>query len=228
MLYITARPTNIEPLPVEDERQVVWNSLQPLVIDQRLLIDQLIPPTYEAFLDMLQTRRYHLIHFDGHGVFAKKCPNCEAMNQSHLTQCAICEDSLADVQPGGFLAFENDKQRVDYVDTSAIENALFGNEVRLVFISACVSATVRGETIFTGVGSGLIRAGVPAVVAMQLPIPVTSATNFAKGFYTSLTQGESIPRAVAEGRRRLFRDGTYFIPTLYLRSTDEEGKLFII
>jgi hypothetical protein len=61
---------------------------------------------------------------------------------------------------------------------------------------------------------------------MQLTIPVEAAISFARGFYTSLAQGEAVPRAVAQGRRRLFRDQAWFIPTLYLRSIDEEGRLF--
>lgn len=228
LLYITARPANVDTLPLDQESQLVRDSLQPLATEGHLILESLTPATYDQLLDELSARDYHIIHFDGHGVFGKKCPKCEAMNQSHLEECAICQDSLVDVQPGGFLAFEDGDGRVDYVDTSALENALFGNQVRLAVISSCVSATVRGETLFSGVGPGLIRAGIPAVVAMQLPIQVKSATNFAKGFYTALTKGESIPRAVAQGRRRLYREGSYFIPTLYLRSTDDEGKLFII
>jgi CHAT domain-containing protein len=73
----------------------------------------------------------------------------------------------------------------------------------------------------------LIRAGVPAVVAMQLSVPVKAAISFAQGFYTALAQGETVPRAVAQGRQRLFRGKTFFIPTLYLRSTDDEGRLFV-
>lgn len=39
-------------------------------------------------------------------------------------------------------------------------------------------------------------------------------------------QGETVARAVAQGRRRLFRDDTWYIPALYLRSQDDEGRLF--
>jgi hypothetical protein len=62
---------------------------------------------------------------------------------------------------------------------------------------------------------------------MQFSVPVEAAVSFARGFYVALAQAETVPRAVAQGRRRLFRDQTWFIPTLYLRSTDDEGKLFV-
>jgi CHAT domain-containing protein len=85
---------------------------------------------------------------------------------------------------------------------------------------------LHGESLFAGLGPGLIRAGVPAVVAMQLAVPDDAAITFARGFYSALAQGEPVPRAVAQGRRRLFRDKTWFIPTLYLRGNDDEGRLF--
>lgn len=227
LLYITARPINLKALPADDERQVVWDSLQTQISSKHLVLDQLRPPTYDQLLDVLGENDYHIIHFDGHGVFAKQCPTCRAMNQSHLLECAICTGSLADVEPCGFLAFEDEDGRVDYVDTFTLENALFDNQVRLAVISACASATVRGETVFGGVGPGLIRTGIPAVVAMQLPITIKSAINFSRGFYTALSQGHNIPKAVVQGRRRLYRDRTYFIPTLYLRSSDDAGQLFV-
>jgi hypothetical protein len=68
---------------------------------------------------------------------------------------------------------------------------------------------------------------VPAVMAMQFSVPVEAAVDFASAFYTGLAQGKTVPRAVAQGRRRLFRDKGWFIPTLYLRSTDDEGRLFV-
>lgn len=231
LLYITARPIdpNLALLPL-DERQMVLQSLQPLTSDGRLTIDELSPPTYEALFDALQANPYHIIHFDGHGIFGKKCPTCASMNLSHLFQCANphCQDSLTDVQPSGFLAFEDDERNVDYVAAPDLEHILFGSEIRLAMIFACVSATVRGESIWSGIGPSLIRAGIPAVAAMQLPIKTSSAVKFAKGFYTSLTQGNTIPRAMAQGRRRLSRNQAYFIPTLYLRSSDEKGELFTV
>jgi len=170
--------------------------------------------------------KYHLIHFDGHGIFARRCPTCDVMHYPHLTTCQKCTLPLDDVPPQGYLAFENSAGDADYVSTEEMENLLLGSEVRLVLLSACQSAVVQGESLFGGLAPGLIRAGVPAIVAMQFSVPVKAAIEFAKGFYGALARGESVPRAVALGRRRLFRSKTWFIPTLYLRSTDDEGRLF--
>ena len=177
-------------------------------------------------LDRIDGANYHLIHFDGHGLFARRCPHCGAMNHAHLTACHSCQTSLADVQPQGFLVFEGDSGKADLVSTEDMENLLLNSQVRLMFLSACKTGVVRGDSLFGGLGPGLIRAGVPAVVAMQFSVPVQATISFAESFYTALARGETVSRAVAQGRRRLFRDNTWFIPTLYLRSQDDEGHIF--
>ena len=88
------------------------------------------------------------------------------------------------------------------------------------------SGTVRGNSLFNGLGPTLIQAGVPAVVATQLPISPEAAREFAKGFYHALAHYKSLATAVNAGRRRLFNTNEWFIPVLYLRSQDEEGHLF--
>jgi hypothetical protein len=227
LLFVAARPQDLAPLPDDTERLAVWNGLESLAETGRLTLDRLDSPTYDALLERLSTADFHIIHFDGHGVFARRCPECLTMNHPHRTTCRACATPLDDVPPQGYLAFEDEFGDADYVSTEAMENLLLGGEVRLFLLAACQSGVVQGESLFGGLGPGLIRAGVPAVVTMQFSVPAEAAIDFARGFYTALTQGETVPRAVAQGRRRLFRDKTWFIPTLYLRSTDDEGRLFV-
>lgn len=227
LLYIAAHPQDLAPLPDDTERLAVWNGLRSLAEAEMLTLDRLDPPTYDALLDQMTAADYHILHFDGHGVFARRCLECATMHSSHLITCRSCDAPLDDVPSLGYLAFEDEYGDADYVSTEAMENLLLGSEARLIFLSACQSAVVQGESLFGGLGPGLIRAGVPAVVAMQLSVSVEAALNFATGFYKALAQGETVPRAVAQGRRRLFRDKTWFIPILYLRSADDEGRLFV-
>jgi len=227
LLYILARPQNLDKLPDDDEQTAVWESLQSLIDPNKLTLDRLDPPTYDALLDRTNDAVYHIIHFDGHGVFARRCPECATMHYPHITTCQSCAALLDAVPPLGYLAFEDSAGDVDYVSTEAMENVLWGSRVRLVVLSACQSGVVRGGSLFGGLAPGLIRAAVPAVVAMQFSVPVGDAVRFAQGFYLALAQGETLPRAVARGRQRLFRRKTWFIPTLYLRSTDDEEQLFI-
>lgn len=227
LLFIAPRPRGLTELPGDAERSAVWESLQPLDRPDGLRLERLEPPTYEALLDRLRGEEYHIIHFDGHGFFARRCPRCGEMLYPHLVTCRQCGASLEGIEPLGYLAFEERDGRVDYVNTEAMENLLVRSEVRLTFLSACQSAVVRGRSLFGGLGPGLIGAGVPSVVAMQFPVSVEAATEFARGFYKALARFETVPRAVAEGRMGLFRSGVWYVPVLYLRSTDEEGRLFV-
>jgi hypothetical protein len=226
LLFIESRPRDLTPLPRESERLTVWNALQSLAATGRLILERLENPTYDALLDRVDSADYHLIHFDGHGVYAKRCPRCGSFNYSHLASCSGCHSPLDEISPRGYLAFEDSAGNADFVSTTDMENLLLNSQVRLIFLSACQTSTVSGISLFGGLGPGLIRAGVPAVVAMQFSVPARTTIRFAESFYRALARGETISRAVAQGRRRLFRESTWFIPTLYLRSQDDEGRVF--
>ena len=79
--------------------------------------------------------------------------------------------------------------------------------------------------LFGGIAPALIQSGIPAVVATQLPISTDVAVKFMQGFYGALARFESVPAAVNAGRVRVLRSREWFIPTLYLRSRDDEGYL---
>ena len=227
LLYITARPTNLTSLPLASERDTALQALQPMVQKGHLHLDELSEPTYDALLDYLDDHTPHILHFDGHGRFARHCARCDTGNYPHLVTCGACGTSLFGA-PQGYLAFEKGAidRSVHWVSSDTLGH-LFGPTLRLAMLSACDSGTVRGETLFGGVAPSLIQAGVPAVVATQLPISPQAATAFAKGFYRALARFQSLPTAVNAGRRRLFSTKEWFIPVLYLRSLDEEGQLFV-
>jgi hypothetical protein len=230
VLYVESRPTDLEPLPVGKEQKTVRAALESLAQDGLLLIEHLSPPTYDALIDRIESAQDHILHFDGHGTVARRCPACDAMNYPHHATCQSsgCGHSLDGVPELGYLAFEygDESREADYVDSKALEHLLYGSAVRVAVLSACRSSEVRGEALFGGAGPALIQAGVPAVVAMQVPITVSATANFMRGFYGALARFESLPAAMTSGRRRLFRGKEWFIPTLYLRSRDDEGHLF--
>jgi hypothetical protein len=230
VLYVESRPTDLAPLPIGSEQAVIRSALESLARDGRLVLERLSLPTYDALLDHIESAQDHILHFDGHGTVARRCPACNAMNYPHHTNCqrSGCGHSLEGVPPLGYLAFEhNDESReVDWVDSRALEHILFNSAVRVAVLSACRGSEARGETLFGGTGPALIQAGVSAVVAMQVPITVPATVKFMQGFYGALARFESLPAAMTSGRRRLFRSQEWFIPTLYLRSQDDEGRLF--
>lgn len=227
LLYVEARPRDLAALPAAQEQAAVWAGLQPLARgDHALLLAQLASPTYDALLQQLDTADYHILHFDGHGLLARRCPNCRSLATAVAAACPSCQAPLDGVEALGYLAFEGPQGAADFVSTVEMENLLAARGVRLVFLSACESGALAGDSLFGALGPGLVRAGVPAVLAMQLAVPAASTVDFAASFYAALARGEPIARAVAQSRRRLFRAGTWFIPALYLRSQDDEGRLF--
>lgn len=223
LLYITARPNDLSKLPSDTESQTTRQALHPLENSNQLQVDDLSHATYDTLLDYLDDHTPHILHFDGHGRFSRQCHVCGAFYYSHLLRCETCGVDLP--EPQGYLAFEKEDGTVNWI-SSQILGHLFGSSLRLAVLSACYSGVVRGETLFGGIGPALIQAGVPAVVATQLPITVGSANRFAKGFYRALARYESLATAVNAGRRRLFNTKEWFIPVLYLRSQDDEGHLF--
>jgi hypothetical protein len=231
LLYIQSRPSGLSALAT-NEQMTSRKALSQLEAEQLLKLDVLARPTYEALLDYLETNAVHVLHFDGHGAFARQCPKCRSMNYPHQTQCqaqksgTICGQEIGGVEPRGYLAFENTAGQVEWISSEVLGNLLYNRPLRLAVLSACRSGGVGGDTLFGGVAPALIQAGIPAVVSTQLPISVDAASRFMQGFYHALARFESVPAAMNAGRIRVIQTNEWFIPTLYLRSKDDEGCLF--
>ena len=84
-----------------------------------------------------------------------------------------------------------------------------------------------GSVTFAGVAAALVEGGLPAVIAMQLPITDRAALSFSGALYRGLSQGWSVDSAVALGRTvlRFELDSPEWItPVLFMRVSD--GRLF--
>ena len=165
-----------------------------------LVVSTLTPPTYDALLERLEAEpKPHIVHFDGHGLV-------EGGTSSICLQTA--------------------DGRCDPVDADALQNVLYGR-IALVVLNACQTSAVDTSmaTVFGAMAPALIQTGIPAVVGMQFPIADRSAIRFTEAFYGAIARGETLTRAMSAARRWLYREGTWHIPTLYLRTNDPEGVL---
>lgn len=228
LLYLQARPADQPALPAA-EQAAAREALAALVREGLLHVEAPAAATWDALLDAIESQPVHILHFDGHGIFGRLCPACGAPNAPRAARCgaAGCGQPLEAVAPQGYLAFERPDGGTHLVGSERLGALLYNSPVRLALLSACWSGAVGGETLFGGVGPALLQAGVPAVVATQLPIGVEAAVRFAQGFYKALGRFETLPAAVDAGRLRLLDTDEWFIPVLYLRSTDDEGRLFV-
>jgi hypothetical protein len=178
----------------------------------------------------------HVLHFDGHGIFGKRCVNqeCRTMHKGIKTErCSKCKQKLPEAE--GYLVFEDGKGGPDYVRASSIGRLLrttaisetdYHHEICLVVLSACQSGmALNGDSVFNGVAQSLISHQVPAVVAMQYSVRADAACRFAEQFYRALSRKNSLSIALTHGRDAMLEGNgnQWFRPVLYLRWRDNEG-----
>jgi hypothetical protein len=176
----------------------------------------------------------HVLHFDGHGFFGKRCneAGCRKAYKQCTTQCE-CGSLLG--EPQGYLVFEQLDGTADYISAQELGELLGNLERReqpnsepgiaLVVLSGCRTGMSRlSESVFNGVAQNLIGRGIPAVVAMQYSISVAAASAFAEYFYHSLKRKDSLVSALHEGQTAIGIEGNeWYRPVLYLRWEDNEG-----
>lgn len=128
------------------------------------------------------------------------------------------------------LYFEDETGDADPISATELNILLHRSGLRLVVLDACEGARLATDT-FRSVAPALIRAQVPAVVAMQFTIPQEATRAFASEFYRTLTEGRPLDACVTEGRKAVMnisglRNPDWGIPVVYSRARD--GKLFDI
>jgi hypothetical protein len=232
VLMIAPRPSNVVPLDEAD--------LQALKSIDQLKLDFLPRPTMLEFTTYLQKNRGpdapHIIHFDGHGTFGRKCASCGMISPRLATTCRneACTRPMLEETSKGYLAWETARGNVDFVSTEDIADPLSvlmrttDSALRLMVVSACKSAVAAsGGSAFTGVAQRLIKANVPAVIAMQFEIRADEAATFAQVLYRGLAAGDSISEALVWARTGLREEQQWDRPVLYLRTKDEaDGRFF--
>ena len=131
------------------------------------------------------------------------------------------------------LVFADAQGNAEIVAANRLGLLLAGEGVRLVVLNACRAGQGGGQA--ASVAGALVRAGVPAVIAMQGDLPDEAAHAFAGGFYAALAAGQPVDRAVAAGRKAILALGgslgtDWWLPALFMRTADgvlwrEERKM---
>jgi pSer/pThr/pTyr-binding forkhead associated (FHA) protein len=210
VLLVVARPTDQDELACYVGRDEMASILEGQFQVDGMQVGLLENPTFSSFKARLEAAQslgmpYHIIHFDGHG-------------------------SYFGSYDASMLCFEDSRGHTQLVPAKKFAEALAGSSVRLALVSATVSEMGIENGMLTTVGPILIRAGVPAAVAMQSAMPIDAVGAFARGFYESLLRREPVSAAVACGRRAIMEADsapvTWHSPALYLRAANCEGYLF--
>lgn len=171
--------------------------------------------------DALAGQTYHILHFIGHGAAVAGAGG--ALRSMLRFNAAASAGEHADEE---------------WIGHDRIQALLSGQrDLRLVVLNACQGAQVGGRAAsqpgqgFIGLAPALLRAGVPAVLAMQHPIRDDIAVLFGETFYKRLTAGRGagcIDLAVAQARNACYLnfpgDLGFVTPVLFLRAGD--SRLF--
>jgi tetratricopeptide (TPR) repeat protein len=228
ILLVTARPED-DACPYIDHRA----SALPLVEAMEFLpglvkIHVLSPPTLPALRDELdrarnEKRPYHVVHFDGHGVYNR-----------NIGLGGLCFEHPEDI-----VKLEMRRHVTVYTQDSTENGTSLGSLLRdhripLVFLEAC--QTAQAEKASESVASELLKVGVASVVAMSHSVLVETARRFVEAFYAALARGARVGDAMLAGQRQL-KDDTFrgrifgagelrledwFVPVFYQEKEDPQ------
>ena len=188
-------------------------------------LDVLRPASYAHLADVLQAahdagRPYHVVHFDGHGVY---------LDTVGLSRASVSPETyrfflVAPARPGqhGYLVFEDPQSRENqqFVDGPTLGQLLTRTGVPVLVLNACRSAYAEareqpGESsgdvharirAYGSLAAEVADAGVPGVVAMRYNVYVVTAAQFVANLYAHLLAGRSLGQAATSARRALRDD----------------------
>jgi tetratricopeptide (TPR) repeat protein len=203
VLLVLAEPLDASPIFPERAREQLVHSLRALDEEGAVIVDELLPPTFDMLVEAVTNGGYHLVIFYGHGVY----------NSAR----------------GGLLLFEDEFGGKALVKAAEVGVALRNTSVRLVMLGACQSAQVsESGGLWSGTAPALVQAGVPLVIGMQVSMLVTAAQAFIRQFALSLAAGKTVGAAVTDARKPLIREDygqQWFVPVLYGRPSSVD-RLF--
>ncbi len=171
IMALVASPSDQLQLDSARELAVLKSSLQELEAGGQVEIIVYEHITHEKLQVALMEHRPDVVHFIGHGQYNQ---------EQHM----------------GLLLLEDEEGRSDPLEAPEAARLLRRYGVSLVVLNACETASGA----WAGLAPALVRAEIPAVVAMQWPVEDRAAIRFSRTFYKALSMGQTIDECVAEGR----------------------------
>ena len=198
-----------ENLDADKERRLMEDAMAPLQADGQVEFQWVNGARAEDLVDMIGQTQWHVFHFIGHGGVEPA-------------------DSTAGTPGQGFVVMADElgvPKKVTSSDLKVYLQGPHGDPPRLVILNCCESAREGGGD-FASPAATLIKAGIPAVVAMQFPITDASAAKFSGAFYKRLVENLPIEAALTHARIvvQTSSRAEWGIPVLYTRSNS--GRLF--
>jgi len=210
VLLVSANPPGTQNLELKNEEKVIRDTIRGL--EGVAEFEVLENATFDRVKDELRgERQYHVLHFMGHGDY--------------------------DPDQGGVLLLNDpdNPQVADRVGITRWEQELAKQDLmRLLFINACNTASEStsddGKEPLGGLATSILKAGIPAVIAMQFQVADSAAITFAREFYEDLARFRPLEEAVSNARQEVLEDerkrhresgkptNFWLTPVLYVRS----------
>lgn len=220
ILYVVCRPGRLVDVELRAVAHRLLNDLGPGLA--RFDISVLRPPTFEQLHKELTDARFagrpfHIVHFDGHGVY-------DDLSNS------ILADWITDAGPPmvagsrprkrGYLLFEHPSAVANMRPVTGTElgQLLHDTGVPVLVLNACQTAMheafgtpaqnpagcVHGEIRAIGsLTQAVIDQGVPAVLGMRYSVYVATAAQYIGELYRAIAKGRAFGEAASEARRHL-------------------------
>jgi hypothetical protein len=180
ILFAASYPIDQERVEWQAVRDDIESSLGPYAAYVEL--QSLVPADWSDFRNSIRRFRPDVVHFSGHGSIT-----------SGETQLFFMDSKTNQSQP---------------VTSETLSALLQERDIRLVVLTACDTSTMprklESRAAVPVAAEDLVRRGIRAVVANQLPLPNATAASFVGPLYRSLLQEGDVDKAVAEGRVELF------------------------
>lgn len=182
MLFVSALPVDLPEddrlIEIEREQELLIEAVGDLISEQKVVVEFLEIASLEEIDRALSKGAHNIVHVSGHG--------------AHL--------DVSD-QPVGVLFLEDEAgNKVEVRGSELAERLNKHGSVKLVVLSAC--ETARAEEF--GTAGALIKAGLPAVLAMHYPVSDSAATLFTSAFYEGLCRGDSLARCLFHARHQVY------------------------
>ncbi|MFD7625907.1 CHAT domain-containing protein [Streptomyces sp. NPDC059851] len=202
VLGVSAQPHDLPVLEGKREGEQISLALQRCSSDS-VDVHWLSGDQWQDLAKELRFGTWHVLHCVSHGGFD------EERNAGYI-QLAGADGSARKIYASDFERLIADSPNL-----------------RLIVLNSCESAVSGSDDVFAGTAANLVRAGVPAVVAMQYEITDGAALVFASSFYERIAEGLPVDRAVTLAREDVKMDLDsleWATPVLFLAS--DETRIF--
>jgi hypothetical protein len=215
ILIARSAPPGIDSVEANDAVQYILSLNKPGIVE----VDKLENPSLSDIKSRLE-KRPHIFHFIGHGRASLHEPPAVALFRERKDIDRDEENLTAKQKRDGVSV-----DKVAWVESTTFAELFKEHPPRLVFLHACKGAASGYK--FHNTARDLIKAKVPAVVAMQFEITNEDANTFAQKFYQNIDAGLSVDEAVSEGRwelgspqgrRGAWNDRGFGTPVIYLQA----------